>query len=119
VAIIIVYMMSNIAHIRYFWQLPKRGVLTHVLAPALGVVSLAYPLYSVTAPGQLFPYNWVPIVVGVWILAGVLLYLYYRARSPEKIAAIGTFVGGEDPEPVEAVAPVEPLGVVQPPVRHG
>jgi amino acid transporter len=120
VAIIIVYMMSNVAHIRYFWRLPKRGVVTHVVAPALGVVSLAYPLYSVTAPGQLFPYNWVPIVVGVWILAGVLLYLYYRARSPEKIAAIGTFVGDEDPEPVEAVAPAEPLGVVQPPpVRHG
>jgi amino acid transporter len=89
VAIIIVYMMSNVAHIRYFRHLGKRGVVTHVVAPALGVVSLAYPLYSVTAPGQLFPYNWVPIVVGAWILAGVLLYLYYRARSPEKIAAIG------------------------------
>jgi amino acid transporter len=118
VAIIIVYMLSNVAHIRYFWHLPKRGVVTHVVAPTLGVVSLAYPLYSVTAPGQLFPYNWVPIVVGVWILAGVLLYLYYRARSPEKIAAIGTFVGGEDPEPIE---PVERLGVVvqPPPVQHG
>jgi amino acid transporter len=116
VAIIIVYMMSNVAHIRYFWQLPKRGVLTHVVAPALGVISLAYPLYSVTAPGQLFPYNWVPIVVGVWILAGVSLYLYYGARSPEKIAAIGTFVSGEDHGPVE---PVERLGVVQPPERDG
>jgi amino acid transporter len=97
VAIIIVYMMSNVAHIRYFRRFPNRGVLTHVVAPALGIVSLAYPLYSVIAPGQLFPYNWVPIVVGAWILAGVLLYLYYRARSPEKIAAIGALDAGENP----------------------
>jgi amino acid transporter len=95
VAIVVVYMMSNLAHIRYFRRLPSRGTLrhavTHVVAPSLGIVSLGYPLYSVIAPGQLFPYNWVPIVVGVWLLLGFALYLYYRARSPEKIAAIGTF----------------------------
>jgi amino acid transporter len=120
VAIIIVYMMSNAAHIRYFWQLPKRGVVTHVVAPALGILSLGYPLYAVTAPGQLFPYNWVPIVIGVWILAGVLLYGYYRARSPEKIAAIGAFDAGEEAEPIEPIQPVEALMVVQPPpVQHG
>jgi amino acid transporter len=95
VAIVVVYMMSNVAHIRYFRRLPSRGTmmhaLTHVVAPLLGIASLAYPLYSVIAPGQLFPYNWVPIVVGVWLLTGVSLYSYYRARAPEKIAAIGTF----------------------------
>jgi hypothetical protein len=32
------------------------------------------------------------MVVLCWIVAGVALYYYYRARSPEKIAAIGTFV---------------------------
>jgi amino acid transporter len=96
VAIIIVYMLSNIAHIRYFWRIPGRSAFTHVIVPGLSVVSLAYPLYSVAAPGQLYPYNWVPVVVLGWIAAGVLLYYYYRAESPEKIAAIGTFIADDD-----------------------
>jgi amino acid transporter len=97
VAIIIVYMLSNVAHIRYFWRMPRRGVVTHVVVPALGVVSLAYPLYSVAAPGQLYPYNLVPVIVGVWLLAGAALHHYYRAKSPEKIAAIGAFITADDP----------------------
>ncbi|MDB6086979.1 MAG: amino acid/polyamine/organocation transporter, superfamily, partial [Gammaproteobacteria bacterium] len=105
VAIIIVYMLSNIAHIRYFWRIPERSAFTHVIVPGLSVVSLAYPLYSVAAPGQLYPYNWVPVVVLGWIAAGVLLYYYYRAESPEKIAAIGTFIADDD-------IPAEPPFVV-------
>jgi amino acid transporter len=96
VAIVIVYMVSNVAHIRYFWHMPERSVFIHVIVPALGIVSLAYPLYSVAAPGQLFPYNLVPIVVGVWLLVGAGLHHYYRAKSPEKIAAIGAFITADD-----------------------
>lgn len=96
VAVVIVYMLSNIAHIRYFWRLPRRNVFTHVVAPALGIISLAYPLYSVVAPGQLAPYNLVPIVIGVWLIAGALLHYYYRKTSPEKIAAIGAFVSHDE-----------------------
>lgn len=96
VAIVIVYMLSNIAHIRYFWRLPNRGMVKHVIVPALGLLSLAYPLYSVVAPGQLFPYNLVAGVVIVWVVAGFALYLYYRVKSPEKIAAIGAFIAHDD-----------------------
>lgn len=100
VAIVIVYMLSNIALIRYFWHMDERHIITHVAIPTLGVLALAYPLYSVSAPGQVFPYNLVPIVVIVWIVAGVALYAYYRSRSPEKIAALGSFVV-EDDVPLE------------------
>jgi hypothetical protein len=60
--------------------------------PALSAICLAYPLASVIAPGQLFPYNLVPLVVVAWLIVGAVLYCYYRARSPEKIAAIGSFL---------------------------
>jgi amino acid transporter len=96
VAIILVYMLSNVAHIRHFWAIPNRSVFVHVIAPALGIICLAYPLYSVAAPGQLYPYNLVPIVVVVWLIAGAGLHYYYRATSPEKIAVIGAFVTGDD-----------------------
>lgn len=96
VAIVIVYILSNIALIRYFWRMAERRVFTHIVIPILGVLALAYPLYSVSAPGQAFPYNLVPIIVVIWILAGLALYLYYRARSPEKIAALGSFMAEDD-----------------------
>jgi amino acid transporter len=96
IAIVIVYVLSNIALIRYFWRKPERRILTHVIIPILGVVGLAYPLYSVAAPGQAYPYNLVPIVVLIWSLLGLGLYLYYRAKAPEKIASIGAFVAEDD-----------------------
>jgi amino acid transporter len=96
VAIVLVYLASNIALIRYFWRSPDRRILTHVLVPVLGVAALAYPLYSVSKPGQAWPYNYVPWVVLVWIALGIGLYAYYRAKSPEKIAALGTFVAEDD-----------------------
>ena len=102
VAIIIVYMLGNIAHIRYFWRVPNRSILAHVIAPALSIASLAYPLYSITAPGQVFPYNLVPSIVLCWIVAGTVLYYYYRAKSPEKIAAIGSFTPDDEAIPEHA-----------------
>ncbi|MFK4298776.1 amino acid transporter [Arthrobacter sp. GAS37] len=96
VAIVIVYILSNIALIRYFWRRADRSLVKHIIVPALGVLALAYPLYSVSDPTQAYPYNLVPIVVLVWIALGTALYLYYRAKSPEKIAAIGAFVAEDD-----------------------
>ncbi len=96
VAIVIVYLMSNIALMRYFWTHPERTVLTHVVVPTLGVAVLIYPLYSVANPLQLYPFNLVPIIVLAWVLAGLVLYLVYRARSPEKIAALGSFITADD-----------------------
>ena len=96
VAIVIVYLMSNIALMRYFWTHPERTVLTHVVVPTLGVAVLIYPLYSVANPLQPYPFNLVPIIVLAWVLAGLVLYLVYRARSPEKIAALGSFITADD-----------------------
>ena len=96
VAIVIVYILANIALVRYFRDKPERRFLTHVVIPILGVLALLYPLYSVSAPGQSFPYNLVPLVILVWIAAGVALYLYYRTKAPQKIAALGSFMAEDD-----------------------
>jgi amino acid transporter len=96
VAIVIVYIMANIALIRYFWRSKERRILTHVIVPVLGVIALAYPLYAVGNFSQPYPFNLVPFVVIAWVAAGVGLYLYYRVKSPQKIAAVGAFVTEED-----------------------
>lgn len=96
VAIVVVYIISNIALIRFFWRKKERNLFTHLVIPTLGVIALLYPLYSVSDPSQDYPYNLVPIIVVVWIIAGAVLYFYYRAKSPQKIAALGTFIAEDE-----------------------
>ena len=96
VAIVIVYIMSNIALIRYFWRDAERTIMKHLILPLLGVTALLYPLYAVSNPNASYPYNLVPWIVLIWIACGTGLFLYYRAKSPQKIAAIGNFVADED-----------------------
>jgi len=96
VAIVIVYIMSNIALIRYFWRDAERTVMKHLILPLLGVTALLYPLYAVSNPNASYPYNLVPWIVLIWLACGTGLFLYYRAKSPQKIAAIGNFVADED-----------------------
>jgi amino acid transporter len=105
VAIIIVYMLSNIALIRFFVRLPERNILLHVILPILGVAVLAYPLWSIAQPNQSFPYNLVPLVTIVWIAIGVVTYFYLRAKAPEKLGALGAVLSEEHPAEAE-IAPV-------------
>lgn len=96
VAIVIVYLGSNVALIRYLTKTGERKLFAHVIVPVLGILALAYPLYSVAKPGQAYPYNYVPWVVLGWIAVGAVLYAYYRAKSPEKITALGGFLAEEE-----------------------
>lgn len=89
VAIVIVYMMSSIALVRYYARMPERNVLLHVVVPVLSVLALAYPLYSVGKPGQDWPYGLVPYVVLAWVVLGAGVLLYLRSRHPERLAAVG------------------------------
>ena len=97
VAIVIVYILSNIALIRFFFRLPERNIITHIIVPILGVLALAYPLWSVAQPGQTYPYNLVPWVVLAWIVVGAIAYIYFRIKAPEKLTAVGSFLADESP----------------------
>ena len=96
VAIVIVYMLSNIALIRYFFRSPQRNVFLHIVIPVLGVLALAYPLWSVAQPNQSYPYNLVPYIVLVWLVLGIIVFFYFRATSPQKLTALGSFLAEEN-----------------------
>jgi amino acid transporter len=91
VAIVLVYICSNVALIRFFWRLGERNTWTHVVLPVAGIIALAYPLYVVVQPGQAYPYNLVAVVVALWILIGCVFLVYLRSRAPEKVAALANF----------------------------
>ncbi|MGH2498357.1 MAG: APC family permease [Ktedonobacteraceae bacterium] len=95
VAIVIVYMLCDIALIRYFFSLPERNWFFHIVVPILGIAALAYPLWSVAQPGQAYPYNLVPYIAVGWIVLGAIVYFYFRARAPEKLTKLGAFLAEE------------------------
>jgi amino acid transporter len=96
VAIILVWVLSNLSLIRYSLRNPGHWGWLHRIAPALGVLALAYPLWaSVVAedqPGQGYPARLAPAVVAAWALAGCGLHAYLRRRSPHRLAAVGASV---------------------------
>jgi amino acid transporter len=94
VGIVIVYIMCNVALVRFFFHHPDFNPIYHVLFPVLGIIGLLYPLWSTAAPGQAFPYDLVPYIVLVYILAGIAVYLRIRA-TPGKLEAFGSVVAGE------------------------
>ena len=95
VGVVLVYILCNIALIRYFSKREDRNIGLHVIAPILGCLGLLYPLWVVVAPGQAYPYSMVPYIVGVYVIAGLVAYFYLRGRSPRKLAAFGSVVADE------------------------
>jgi amino acid transporter len=96
VAIVIVYCLSNIALIKYFWKRNDRNTARHIVIPVLGIIALAYPLWSVAKPGQSWPFSLVPWIVLGWLALGTALLLIYRKNSPEKINSLGQFINDDE-----------------------
>jgi hypothetical protein len=38
------------------------------------------------------PFNWAPIIVAIWAVAGVVLYVVLRMRNPQATSQIGAAV---------------------------
>jgi len=95
VGVVLVYIMCNIALIRYFLNRPDRSLGFHVIAPILGCLGLLYPLWVTLAPPQTYPYNLVPFIVLAYIVLGVVAYFVLRQGSPEKLAAFGSILADE------------------------
>jgi amino acid transporter len=96
VAIIIVYMLACIGLIKFFWRDPERNIFWHVICPIVGIVAFAYPLYLNAKPNQPYPFNLVFWVVLGWLIIGAALFLYFRARAPEKLLAVGRVLADEE-----------------------
>jgi amino acid transporter len=104
VAIVIVYMLSNIAHIRYFWRAPGRSPFARAVIPALSAICLSYLLASGIAPGQLFPYSLVPLVVIAWLIVGVVPDGDVSRDGPRKSKPDLVAAGERYPAAIEAAA---------------
>jgi amino acid transporter len=96
------YVAVNIAAMGYYLGegRAEMNVIKHVVIPIVGVIllipaflgvlgGLTIPLLDIKLDPLASPYNVVPPLVGIWMLAGIVLYFVLRARSAETIERVG------------------------------
>jgi amino acid transporter len=96
------YIAVNIASLGYYMGegRAEMNVIKHVVVPIVGVIllipaflgvlgGLTIPLLNITLPPLASPYNVVPPLVGLWMLAGIVLYFVLRARAASTIERVG------------------------------
>jgi len=99
------YIAVNIATIGYFLRERREefNVIKHLLIPILGVVAVipaflgvlggvTIPLLGTEVPQLAAPFDLVPILVAIWMVAGVILYFVVRSLRPAAIEQIGEAV---------------------------
>ncbi|MBS1843169.1 MAG: APC family permease [Actinobacteria bacterium] len=108
---ILVYIMVSASVIPFFRRehRAEMKLIRHVLIPILAIVILTVPLWiknGLLWPVPEAPYNLVPYIILGWLLVGVGIVLYLRARRPMDLEAAGSIVLDE-PETTPVAAEPE------------
>ena len=103
------YMAVNFATIGYFWreQRAEFSWFKHLVIPIIGFIAMIPAFFGVlggvTLPildlklaplGE--PYSYVPPLVGIWMLVGVVIGLYFWFRERDKLKSVREAMGETD-----------------------
>jgi amino acid transporter len=101
-----VYIMANIAVGRYYLGERRRefNPILHLLLPIISSAVLLYaiaisfqPLCTTVCPAS--PFKWAPVVDGAWLLIGIGVLVWYRARRREDwVRRAGAALGESEAE---------------------
>jgi len=99
------YVLVNAAAIGYFLGEGRGSFnpLKHIVVPILGILAMVIgflsalggvtiPIINLTISPLPEPYNYAPLVAGIWMLIGLVAYVVLRSRSPEAIGQLGAAV---------------------------
>ena len=119
VVIVPIYIVANIACIGYYARRrEERNWVSHVVVPVIGAAALVPGFLSVAGitgvPGLRFitaltsPYKYAPYVMAAWMVAGVGMLLWLRARNPQAIEQVAHIhLDDEAIAPMAAAVPAE------------
>jgi len=96
--VIVVYIMLCIGGIVFFWQTRdsrKWNPIWHVALPVVGAVVFGAAWYGSVHPTPPGILKWTPYVAIAWLVIGVAVLLWLRARRPDSVAKIGSMLGEE------------------------
>jgi amino acid transporter len=96
--VIVVYVMVCLGGISFFWRTRstrKWNPLVHVVVPAVGAVVFAAAWYGSVHPTPPGILKWTPYVAAVWLVIGLAVLAWLRARRAGSVAMIGSILGEE------------------------
>ena len=110
------YMAVNLATIGYFWreQRAEFNWFKHLVVPIVGFIlmipaflgvvgGVTVPIIGLELAPLVPPYSYVPPLVGIWVLVGIVIGLYLWASEREKLRSVREAMGEAD-EPAVASA---------------
>jgi amino acid transporter len=110
------YMAVNLATIGYFWreQRAEFNWFKHLVVPIVGFIlmipaflgvvgGVTVPIINLELAPLVPPYSYVPPLVGIWVLVGIVIGLYLWASEREKLRSVREAMG-EAEEPAVASA---------------
>ncbi|MCD2443284.1 APC family permease [Agromyces sp. SYSU K20354] len=99
-AIIPVYILTNIACMRHFARegRAERNVWRHAVLPVLGIVLLGIPIYGQVYPVPAEPLRYFPYIVLAFIAAMAVIAVVFGRRRPEVLARAGAVLAGGESE---------------------
>jgi amino acid transporter len=73
-SLLVAYIVTNLGAIKFLWIGQRRAPLWQIPIPVIAIVILGYTIDKQVA-GQVFPYNRFPIVVGAWLVFGLVVVI--------------------------------------------
>jgi amino acid transporter len=97
ILLLVVYFLANLALPFYYRKhRPQEfSIVKHVILPLLGVIAIGVPVYYLTKPGQLQPYNWFPWAALAIVVVSFAYSYYLSRRDPGLGDRAGSIVADE------------------------
>jgi len=117
IIVVAIYILTNLSNLVFYarehrsefnWLLsgvvPVVGSI--IFLPAL-VASFGIDFFGLGITGLIPPANLAPLIIGIWMVIGIVMLLYFRSRRPERIVETGrVFLDEAEPQPTMSPTPV-------------
>jgi amino acid transporter len=95
-AILLVYVLADIAAIIYFGKRQSGKIFRHMLLPALGAVLMVGLFAGQIAENTDAPYTWMPWIILAWFVVLALGALWLAVMRPDTLRKAGAALGSDE-----------------------